>query len=492
MLDMKLSELTGQNGDMDAIEITGLALDSRGVEPGFLFAALKGSNEDGAKYIPDALERGAVAVLTGMEEKLTLAGMEEKLSLVDAVHVIEDNPRKALAKIAAKYFAKQPKIMAAVTGTNGKTSVASFTHQFWTFLGKKAASIGTPGVVTGEKTIATGLTTPDPIVLHKALQNLAKARITHAVMEASSHGLSQHRLDGVKLKVAAFTNLTQDHLDYHKDEKNYFAAKRRLFDELLPKSGTAVINTNDPFGKSLAQDLKIRGRKVISLGPELADIELVETTPAKGGQTIKFVYDKSARKTWLPMAGDFQAQNALLAAGIVIASGFEAKDVFPLIEKLEGVPGRMELAGEVEGLGEIYIDYAHTPDGLARALASVRKHTKGAIHVVFGCGGDRDAGKRAKMGAIANNLSEHVYVTDDNPRSEDPAKIRKAILAGCPGGQEFDDRAKAIGAAIAAMEQGDVVIITGKGIETGQIIGDEVIPFSDHKVVKETLKRGNA
>ena len=480
MNDMQLAELTSKKDLPKQVEIEGLALDSRQVQAGFLFAALKGEKLDGTRFIDNAIERGAVAVLTGPEPEIRFKG---------AVHIADDNPKKAFAKMAAKYYGPQPATMAAVTGTDGKTSVTHFVRQMWQRLGVKAAAIGTLGVVSEGINYSTGLTTPDPITLHKALKQLANLDVTHAIMEASSHGLVQYRVDGVDVKVAGFTNLTQDHMDYHADQENYYKAKARLFGEVLNIKGTAVLNTDNPFGVRLKDALQKRGAKVISVGRRDADILLKRATPEKGGQHIAFSYRGKDFDTRFPVLGSFQAENVLLAAGIVIASGFAPKKVFETIYYLAGVPGRMEKAADVPGGGEVYIDYAHTPDGLSHALSSIRDHTFGKLHLVFGCGGERDRGKRPKMGAVAKARADYVYVTDDNPRNENPFEIRQAILKGCPPGMEFVDRGEAIRFGVRAMKPDDVLIITGKGNETGQIVGNQVLPFSDKEVVRETVTK---
>jgi len=479
--DMRLAELTEKKGLPKGVEIEGLALDSRKVGAGYLFAALEGEKTHGTRFIDEAIKRGAVAVLTGPDPDVDFKG---------AVHVVEDAPRKAFAKMAAKFFAAQPGTMAAVTGTNGKTSVAHFVRQMWHRLGLKAASIGTLGVVSEGVNYTTGLTTPDPITLHKALKELADLNVSHAILEASSHGIDQCRVDGVDVKVAAFTNLTQDHMDYHADEENYFRAKARLFEEILSARGSAVLNTDNPFGARLKTAMEKRGVKTISVGRVAgADIRLKSSTPEKGGQSIAFSYLGKDYQTRFSVLGTFQAENVLLAAGVVIASGFDAEKVFETIYYLAGVPGRMEKVAEVPGGGEVYIDYAHTPDGLQHALSSMRDHTFGRLHLVFGCGGQRDPGKRPKMGAIAEALADYVYVTDDNPRHESPFEIRQAILEACKTGMEFVDRGDAIRFGVRALKPDDVLFITGKGNETGQIVGDQVLPFSDKNVVRETITK---
>jgi len=479
--NMRLAELTDRKTVPQGVEIEGLALDSRKVGAGYLFAALEGQKTHGSKFIEDAIKRGAVAVLTGPEKDIEFKG---------AVHIAEDAPRKAFAKMAAKFFAAQPAVMVAVTGTNGKSSVAHFIRQIWQRLGVKAASIGTLGVVSEGVNYSTGLTTPDPITLHKALRELADLDVSHAVLEASSHGIDQCRVDGVNVTVAGFTNLTQDHMDYHSDEENYFHAKARLFEEVLSAKGTAVLNTDGPFGARLKAAMEKRGVKVISVGRAPgSDIHLKSSTTEKGGQSIAFSYQGKDYQNRFSVLGSFQAENVLLAAGIVIASGFAPEKVFETLYYLAGVPGRMEKVADVPGGGEVYIDYAHTPDGLQHALFSMREHTFGKLHLVFGCGGQRDVGKRPKMGRVAEALADYVYVTDDNPRHESPFEIRQAILEACPTGMEFVDRGDAIRFGVRALKPDDVLFVTGKGNETGQIVGDQVVPFSDKEVVRETIAK---
>ena len=483
---MQLSELLGSNGDVTGIEIKGLAFDSRAVEPGFLFAAFPGEKADGRDFIPQALERGAVAVLTGL-----VRGDDDTVDTGDAVHLVDDNPRRRFAKLAARYYGRQPGTIAAVTGTNGKSSVVSFTSQLWQALGTKAASIGTLGVEGDAATAASSessLTTPDPLTLHAALGDLASAGVEHVAFEASSHGLSQFRLDGVQVRIAAFTNLTRDHLDYHQTLEGYLYAKARLFGELLPPDGAAVINLDAEYGPEIENLCWARGHSITTVGRGVeADIALKGARPGNGGQRLQISRAGQDYDIALPLLGAFQAENALIAAAIVIASGAVAEKVFAALEGLKGVPGRFEHIGQTPAGGAIVIDYAHTPDGLKNILHAARAAAPGRLHVVFGCGGDRDKGKRPQMGAIAVDLADAVYVTDDNPRSEDAATIRREILAGAPEAEEFDDRADAIIAAAAALADGDILIVTGKGHETGQIIGDEILPFDDSEIVRAAI-----
>ena len=452
-------------------EILGLTSDSRDVKPGYLFAALAGAREDGRRYLDDALARGAAAVLTDA------APLDHPIG----VPVIADaNPRRRLARIAARFYAPQPATMAAVTGTNGKTSVAVFTRQIWSAQGLKAASIGTIGLVAPGVVRPGALTTPDPIKLHEILRDLTRAGVEHVALEASSHGLDQFRLDGLTLAAAAFTNLTRDHLDYHGDMAHYLAAKRRLFAELLPPSGTAVINIDDESGRSLTALAKTRGQHVITYGavPD-AELRLASATPTARGLAVEIAVGSEQRHLELPLLGAFQAMNALAAVGLAIATGTAPAAALDVLPRLEGVPGRMELAATHPTGAPLIVDYAHTPDALETALTALRPHTAKRLVVVFGCGGDRDAGKRPQMGAIAARLADIAIVTDDNPRSEEPAAIRRAVLAACAGGREIGDRRAAIRAAAKLLDAGDVLLIAGKGHESGQIVGARTLPFDD-------------
>ncbi|HYL48259.1 MAG TPA: UDP-N-acetylmuramoyl-L-alanyl-D-glutamate--2,6-diaminopimelate ligase [Stellaceae bacterium] len=453
-------------------EIRGLTSDSRDVKPGFLFAALSGAHESGRRYLADALARGAAAILTG----------EAPLDEPVAVPVIADrNPRRRLARMAARFYAPQPSTIAAVTGTNGKTSVAVFTRQIWAAQGLKAASIGTIGLVAPTMTRPGALTTPDPVKLHEILHDLLSGGVEHVALEASSHGLDQFRLDGVTLAAAAFTNLTRDHLDYHGDMAHYFAAKQRLFAELLPASGSAVINVDDKSGRTLAGAAKARGQRVFTYGtaPD-AELRLIAATPTARGLAVEFaIAGTPQRRLELPLLGTFQAMNALAAVGLAVATGTPPDAALDVLPRLEGVPGRMELAATHPAGAPLIVDYAHTPDALETALKALRPHTAKRLIVVFGCGGDRDAGKRPQMGAIAARLADIAIVTDDNPRSEEPTAIRRAILAACPGGREIGDRRTAIRTATKLLQAGDVLLIAGKGHESGQIVGARTLPFDD-------------
>ncbi|MDE2228992.1 MAG: UDP-N-acetylmuramoyl-L-alanyl-D-glutamate--2,6-diaminopimelate ligase [Alphaproteobacteria bacterium] len=461
-------------------EILGLASDSRDVKPGYLFAALAGARENGRRYLDDAVARGAVAVLTDV------APLDRALS----VPVIADpNPRRRLARMAARFYAPQPSTIAAVTGTNGKTSVTVFTRQIWAAQGLKAASVGTIGLVAPGVVQPGALTTPDPVKLHEILHNLMRAGVEHVALEASSHGLDQFRLDGLTLTAAAFTNLTRDHLDYHGDMAHYFAAKRRLFAELLPPSGIAVINIDDESGRALAAVATERGQRVIAYGATAnAELRLVSATPTARGLAVEIAVPSARRKLDLPLLGAFQAMNALAAVGLAVATGTKPEVALDVLPILEGVPGRMELAATHPVGAPLIVDYAHTPDALEAALNALRPHAEKRLVVVFGCGGDRDAGKRPQMGAIAARLADVAIVTDDNPRSEDPTTIRRAILAACPGGREIGDRRAAIRAAAKLLAPGDVLLIAGKGHESGQIVGARTMPFDDRIEARAAIR----
>ncbi len=452
-------------------EILGLTSDSREVKPGYLFAALPGVRDNGRRHVDDALARGAVAILTD----------DTPLERSIGVPIIADpKPRSRLAGMAARFYAPQPATIAAVTGTNGKTSVVVFTRQIWAAQGLKAASLGTIGLVAPGMVQPGALTTPDPVKLHALLRDLTRAGIEHVALEASSHGLDQFRLDGLTLAAAAFTNLTRDHLDYHGNMAHYFAAKRRLFAELLPASASAVINADDEYGRTLIGVAKARGQHVITYGTaDDAELRLISASPAARGLLVDIAVRGRRHRLDLPLLGTFQAMNALAAVGLAIATGTPAADALGVLPRLEGVPGRMELAATHPGGALLIVDYAHTPDALETALKALRPHATKRLVVVFGCGGDRDAGKRPQMGAIAARLADIVIVTDDNPRSEEPAIIRRAILAACPGGREIGDRRAAIRAAAKLLEPGDVLLIAGKGHEAGQIVGARTLPFDD-------------
>jgi len=457
--------------------ITGLTADSRAVRPGMLFAALPGTARDGRAFIPQAVAGGAVAVLAPKGTVLP-AGCE-------GVALIEDaNPRRRLALLAASFHGAQPDTIAAVTGTNGKTSTAQFTRQIWQGLGHRAGALGTLGLVADGFPETPSLTTPDPVALHAMLADLARAGVDHLAMEASSHGLDQFRLDGVLVRVAGFTNLTRDHLDYHGSMEAYFQAKAMLFERVMPQGATAVLNADIPEFERLAALCRARKQTVLSFGARGRDLRVVSVAPLPHGQRLGLEVMGRGHSLDLPLVGQFQVWNVLCALGLAIGAGADPEKALATLPGLTGVRGRLELVARPKNDTAVYVDYAHTPDGLETVLKALRPHTTGALRVVFGCGGDRDRGKRPLMGEIAGRLADRVIVTDDNPRSEDPASIRAAVMAGCPAATEVGDRAGAIALAIGELRPGDVLVIAGKGHEQGQIVGAEVRPFDDATVAR--------
>ena len=464
----------------------GLASDSREVKPGYLFAALPGSRADGAAFIGDAVRRGAIAILGQPQIRSDAEAMGVRF-------IADENPRARLARMAAAFFAAQPKTVAAVTGTNGKTSVTVFLRQIWEAAGLKAASMGTIGVVTKEGAKSLAHTTPDPIETHQLLAELAKDGTDHLALEASSHGLDQHRLDGVDIAAVAFTNITRDHLDYHADFTSYLKAKLRLFTEVARDGAAAVINMDVAHAEDFVAAARARNLRVLTVGANGETLKLARRTPYADGQTLEVAYEARTHKIALPLAGEFQASNALVAAGLAIALGQPAEAVFAALAHLKGAPGRLEKVARARSGAAVYVDYAHTPDALETVLKALRPHVANRLFVVFGCGGDRDKGKRPLMGEAAAKFADLAIVTDDNPRSEEPASIRRAILAGCPNAREIGDRALAIREGIASLKEGDCLVIAGKGHETGQIVGHEVKPFSDREeAIKAALELGGA
>jgi UDP-N-acetylmuramoyl-L-alanyl-D-glutamate--2,6-diaminopimelate ligase len=461
-----------------AIDVAGLSADSRKVKPGFLFVAIAGAKADGAHFAKQAAAAGAAAVAAEQH----IEGLPAGVAFIQV-----KNARHTLALAASNFYMRQPKTIAAVTGTSGKTSVAAFTRQIWAALGLQAASIGTVGVVSPKTENYGSLTTPDPVELHRTLDQLAGEGVTHLALEASSHGLDQHRLDGVRIAAGAFTNLSRDHLDYHHSLDAYLAAKLRLFDALIAKAGTAVIGVDDCYAGQVIGAARKRGLKIMTVGEHGDEIKLVGGAIEGFAQRVVIAHDGQTYNIKLPLVGAFQVQNAAIAAGLAIATGAEPARVFGSLEKLTGAKGRLELVGTCNG-APIFIDYAHKPDAMAKALQALRPYATGNLLVVFGAGGDRDTGKRPIMGRIASENADRVIVTDDNPRSESASAIRAAILAAAPGAKEISDRAEAIRAGIAALKSGDVLLIAGKGHETGQIIGDMVVPFSDHDAVAAALQ----
>jgi len=484
---MKLGTLVAGDFQIDPagadIDITGITADSRKAAPGNLFAALAGSRQDGGAFVTDALARGAAAIL--VREGASLSAIPAGVPVLRAAE-----PRAALAHLAARFHPRQPATMVAVTGTAGKTSVAAFTRQIWEKAGLAAASIGTTGVTAPGRDVYGSLTTPDPVELHALLDELAGEGVTHAAMEASSHGLDQHRLDGVKLAAAGFTNLGRDHMDYHPDVAHYFGAKMRLFRDLLPEGAPAVIFADDEWSAKAAEAASSAGRKVLTVGRHGDFLCLKRVEHERFRQIAEIHHGGDIHLIEFPLAGDFQIANALVAAGLAIATGSEPTATLKALETIRGAKGRLELVGRTADGAPVYVDYAHKPEALEQVLKSLRPFTSGKLGLVFGCGGDRDPGKRPIMGAIAERLADRVIVTDDNPRSEVPAAIRAAILAACPSATEIGDRRTAIHEAVGQLREGDALVIAGKGHETGQIVGDRTLHFSDHETALEALAAG--
>jgi UDP-N-acetylmuramoyl-L-alanyl-D-glutamate--2,6-diaminopimelate ligase len=465
------------------LPISGVTSDSRQVRKNYLFAALSGTKMDGGQFISDAIHHGASLILADEGTALPEGAPEH-------VQIINDkNPRQAFAKIAAKFYKIQPENIVAVTGTSGKTSTVSFIQQIWHLSGiTKCASLGTLGLRGPGMRRYGGLTTPDTQGLHAELADLASAGINHLAMEASSHGLDQYRLDGVKVKAAAYTNLSRDHLDYHNDMDEYFMAKARLFSELLEKESVAVINADDEYAGKLIEICRAQNHQIISFGYEGEDIKLIKRVPKPDGQDIKISIAGKVYDITLPLVGEFQVMNALCALGLVLSQDNNPEKYIPTLEKLRGVAGRLQLVSG-HPKGSVYVDYAHKPAALEAVLKTLRPHTENNLVCVFGCGGNRDAGKRALMGGIANELADKVIVTDDNPRYEEPAAIREQILDAVPKAVEMGDRAQAIQRAVEELQEGDVLVIAGKGHEQGQIVGDKVHAFDDVEEVKKSIKK---
>jgi UDP-N-acetylmuramoyl-L-alanyl-D-glutamate--2,6-diaminopimelate ligase len=462
------------NRNLKDLGITGLASDSRKVKPGYLFAALAGTKTDGARFVKDAVARGAVAVMG-------VPALADEVVALGVRFIPEENPRAALARFAAAFYAGQPDIVAAVTGTKGKSSIVAFLREIWTALGKPAASLGTVGVVGPKGEIPLSHTTPDPVEIHQLLAKLKQDGVDYLAIEASSHGLDQHRLDGVKIAACGFTNITRDHMDYHPTFDDYLAAKLRLFTEVVQEGGVAVVNADAAHAHAFIDAAQARGLKLITVGRKGDTIHLDRREDRGGAQALTLHYQGKIFYVELPQAGEFQASNALVAAGLAIGLGGDAAKVFEALEHLKGAPGRMEKVAIAKSGAPIYVDYAHTPDSLEKILEALRPHTANRLHVVFGCGGDRDKGKRPLMGAVAVKLADDVIVTDDNPRTEDAHAIRSEILAAAKGAREIGDRALAIRTAVADLKTGDVLVLAGKGHETGQYVMGEVLPFSDRE-----------
>ncbi|WEK48034.1 MAG: UDP-N-acetylmuramoyl-L-alanyl-D-glutamate--2,6-diaminopimelate ligase [Candidatus Andeanibacterium colombiense] len=484
----RLAEAAGLAAPSNAdATVTGFAIDHRKVAPGTVFGAFKGAKFDGEAFIPAAIAAGAVAVVAAPGARVE-----------GAVHFASDEPRRTFARLAARFFQPMPATIVGVTGTNGKTSTVEMTRQLWRMAGERAASIGTLGVTTPDESIATGLTTPDIVTFLSNMHGLAREGVTHVAYEASSHGLSQFRNEGVAVAAGAFTNLSRDHLDYHRDMEDYFAAKMRLFDEVVIDGGTAVIWMDDEWSSRACEHARTRGLRVLAVGGQVAEdrsdsIRLLARTAGQLGQELALAFDGSQVRVKLPLIGAYQAANALVAAGLVIATGGDPAATFDALGRLQPVRGRLERAAITAAGAPVYVDYAHTPDALEAAIAALRPHVGGRLFTVFGAGGDRDQGKRAGMGKVAVSHSEVVIVTDDNPRSEDPAAIRAMVLRGAPGAREIGDRHEAIAAAIAEAGADDIVLIAGKGHEQGQIIGSgddmKILPFDDVTVARACAAR---
>jgi UDP-N-acetylmuramoyl-L-alanyl-D-glutamate--2,6-diaminopimelate ligase len=471
---MWLSELIGDADTGADTRITGFAIDSRKVAPGTVFGAFRGLQANGEDYIPNAVAAGAVAVFARPE------------AIVEgAVHIADAEPRRAFARAAARYFAPFPDTVVAVTGTNGKTSTVELTRQLWRMAGHHAASIGTLGVTTADDSVSTGLTTPDIVTFLSNVAGLKREGVTHVAFEASSHGLSQFRTEGLPVQAGAFTNLSRDHLDYHGTMEAYLEAKLRLFSEVIEPDGGAVVWMDDPVSTRVAEIASERGLSLISIGQKGETFKLVGRQPTQLGQTLTVEADGKSHVIKLPLIGAYQAANALTAAGLVHASGEDIADIFARLARVQPVRGRLERAAISRAGAPIYVDYAHTPDGLEAAIQALRPHTAGRLIVLFGAGGDRDRGKRPLMGEVAARLADHVIVTDDNPRSEDPAFIRREVMAGAPDAIEIGGRREAIAAAIGEAGANDIVLLAGKGHEQGQIVGDRVLPFDDVQVARE-------
>jgi len=468
---VKLRDIADVDSDS---EVTGFAIDHREVARGSVFGAFKGAVFDGEDFIPAAVERGAVAVVARPEAKV------ERVP-----HLADPEPRRLFAELAARFYAPYPNTVVAVTGTNGKTSTVEMARQIWRMSGHRAASIGTLGVTTSDDQVKTGLTTPDIVTFLSNMAGLDRMGISHVAYEASSHGLDQHRCEGVPLAAAAFTNFSRDHLDYHETMDSYFEAKMRLFDELLPRGAPAVVWTDDPKSEEVMERALARGHKLITVGRRGDTIRLVDQNPTPLGQALLLEHEDRSLKLSLPLIGAYQAANVLVAAGLVMATGTGFDRAFSAMQRVSPVRGRLERAVISRAGVPVYIDYAHTPDALAAAIAALRPHVEGKLITVFGAGGDRDQGKRPEMGRVATEMSDVVIVTDDNPRSEDPARIRADIMAGAAAATEVPGRREAIAEAIRIARDGDIVLVAGKGHETGQIIGDRVLPFDDALVARE-------
>lgn len=473
---MRLSVLLDVHDDAElaAVTVTGFAIDHRKVTAGTVFGAFPGSQVNGEDFIPAAIAAGAIAVIARPEAKVE-----------GAVHIADDEPRRRLAALAARFYAPYPEVLVAVTGTNGKTSTVEMTRQLWRMAGQPSASVGTLGVTTADDQVKTGLTTPDVVTFLSNMAGLRKMGIGHVAYEASSHGLDQYRSEGLPVAAAAFTNFSRDHLDYHGTMEAYFEAKMRLFDEVVDEGGAAVVWTVDPKSAEVMERARRRGLKLLTVGPGGETIDLKSQKPSPLGQTLVLGHGGKDWTLKLPLIGAYQAANVLVAAGLVLATGGNWAQTFAGLGRLSPVRGRLERAVITPEGAPVYVDYAHTPDALEAAIAALRPHVEGRLITVFGAGGDRDEGKRPQMGEVAAARSDLVIVTDDNPRTEDPATIRSAILAGAPGAREIGGRREAIAEAIREARAGDIVLLAGKGHETVQVIGDTVMPFDDAQVARE-------
>ncbi|MEP2989559.1 MAG: UDP-N-acetylmuramoyl-L-alanyl-D-glutamate--2,6-diaminopimelate ligase [Parasphingorhabdus sp.] len=479
---MKLSDVVnglqshGINDGDDQL-VTGFAIDHRKIASGNIFGAFRGAKFNGEDFIEEAVDAGAIAIVAHPDAKVN-----------DAIHIADDEPRRIFALMAARFFVPVPQYVAAVTGTNGKTSISEMTRQIWRMAGLNSASIGTLGVTTADQQVKTGLTTPDIVTFLSNMSGLAREGVSHAIFEASSHGLSQYRTEGLPVQVAAFTNLSRDHLDYHGDMDSYFEAKMRLFDEVVDPQGTAVIWADDSWSDKVIERAQIRGLKIVTVGEQGETLHLVSRVPTQLGQILTIKVDGNTHCVTLPLIGAYQAANILCAAGIALNTGGEIEDIIDHVQRMQPVKGRLERAVITKAGAPVYVDYAHTPDGLRAAIAALRPHVNGALITIFGAGGDRDKGKRPEMGSVASELSDRVIVTDDNPRGEDPVAIRASIMAEASGAEEIGDRREAIAKAVDMAGADDIILLAGKGHEQGQIIGDRIIPFDDVEVARECAR----
>lgn len=468
---MRLRDLAGIDSDS---RVTGFAIDHRKIAPGTVFGAFRGTMFNGEDFIPAAIGAGAVAVVARPEARVE-----------GAPHIAAEEPRRAFAELAAKFFRPFPDTIVAVTGTNGKTSNVELTRQLWRMAGHHAASIGTLGVTTADDQVTTGLTTPDIVTFLSNMAGLAREGVTHAAFEASSHGLAQYRTEGLPVMAAAFTNFSRDHLDYHQTMEAYFEAKMRLFSEVVEPDGAAIIWMDDPKSDEVLRRAKERGLRLLTVGTRGETLRLVDRAPTQLGQRLTIEAEGRQHQVNLPLIGAYQAANALTAAALVMATGGDLAPVLAGLGRVQPVRGRLERAVITRAGAPLYVDYAHTPDAIEAAIAALRPHAKGRLIIVFGAGGDRDVGKRSEMGAVAARLADLSIVTDDNPRSENPAAIRRDILQGAPGAREVPGRREAIAAAIAEAGADDIILLAGKGHEQGQIVGDRVLPFDDVSVARE-------